>query len=286
MLLKTQEGEFDVKTKMESSSGVPFLNTKLTIMEIHNMIHSFLLIGQSNMAGRGFFNETQPIQSSRIFVLRNGRWQPMFSPVNPDRPFSGVNLAESFAQKYAETHNVKVGLIPCADGGTSLNQWQPGGLLFDNAVYQAKLAQRTSTIAGVLWHQGEADCSETLYPTYEQRCTPIFDALKKELDLYDVPFLLGGLGDFLPNCTQDSNLQNYTKINEALQSMAAKDAMTGYVDASGLQSNPDNLHFCAKALREFGLRYFDVFLSLEKKDKVFTEKPNCDLANRTAMEAL
>ena len=32
-----------------------------------------------------------------------------------------------------------------------------GELLFDNAVFNAKLAQRTSVISGVLWHRGEAD---------------------------------------------------------------------------------------------------------------------------------
>ena len=64
------------------------------------MIHSFLLVGQSNMAGRGFAHEVEPIQNPRIKVLRNGRWQPMYVPVNPDRPFSGVNLAESFADLY------------------------------------------------------------------------------------------------------------------------------------------------------------------------------------------
>ena len=34
------------------------------------MIHSFLMIGQSNMAGRGFKGEVEPIKNSRIKVLR------------------------------------------------------------------------------------------------------------------------------------------------------------------------------------------------------------------------
>lgn len=146
------------------------------------MIHSFLLIGQSNMAGRGHLNEAIALITKNIVTLRNGRWQGLFRPINPDRPFSGTNLGEIFASRYAEKYGVTVGLICCADGGTSLNQWQPGGLLFDNAVYQARLAQRTSTIAGVLWHQGEADCSPELYATYRQRFLPIMQALRKELD--------------------------------------------------------------------------------------------------------
>ena len=131
------------------------------------MIHSFLIIGQSNMAGRGNMAEASPLltKGGRMKVLRNGRWQIMYRPVNPDRPFSGTCLAESFAKAYSDDHpDVEVGIIPCADGGTSLDQWQEGGLLFDNAVNCAKLAMRTSHLVGILWHQGEADCSAELHP--------------------------------------------------------------------------------------------------------------------------
>ena len=40
---------------------------------------------------------------------------------------------------YAKYFNEKVGLIPCADGGTSISEWLPGEVLFDNAKNQAKL---------------------------------------------------------------------------------------------------------------------------------------------------
>ena len=38
---------------------------------------SILLIGQSNMAGRGFLDDVQPIINENIKVLKNGRWQFM-----------------------------------------------------------------------------------------------------------------------------------------------------------------------------------------------------------------
>ena len=65
-------------------------------------IRSFLLIGQSNMAGRGYLNEAHEIDTKQIYTLRNGRWQRMFRPINPDRGSSGVSLAESFAEAYSE----------------------------------------------------------------------------------------------------------------------------------------------------------------------------------------
>jgi hypothetical protein len=40
------------------------------------MIYSFLLIGQSNAAGRGFLEEAEPLDTcgGRLKVLRNGLW--------------------------------------------------------------------------------------------------------------------------------------------------------------------------------------------------------------------
>ncbi|MBR4288793.1 MAG: sialate O-acetylesterase [Clostridia bacterium] len=250
------------------------------------MIHSFLLIGQSNAAGRGFSEEVEVISDDRISVLRNGRWRKMYVPVNGDRVTSGICLIESFAQRYAEEKGVEVGIIPCADGGSNLDQWQVGSLLFDHACFMASLASRTSTIAGVLWHQGESDCDAHRYPLYEEKLTKIFAAFRKKLGLYDVPFLVGGLGDYLKDCPRSEKYKNYPYINAALQSYAEKTAMTGFVSAEGLEANPDNLHFSAKALREFGLRYYDKFLTLEDKNKVFLEKSTPDSAIRTDIENL
>lgn len=236
------------------------------------MIHSFLLIGQSNAAGRGFREDNEQIDNPELLILRNGLWRPMYIPVNPDRKTSGVCLAESFAALYAKEKGVQVGIIPCADGGSEIAQWMPGEPLFDHACYQCELATRSSTIAGVLWHQGESDCSDDRYPLYEQKLATVMHAFREKLDLYDVPFLLGGLGEYLVNCPRDPKYQNYFRINEATRSFVSKEKMTGYVSAECLAPNPDNLHFSAAALREFGERYYTEFLKLEDKNKVFTDK--------------
>ena len=210
----------------------------------------------------------------------------MYVPVNPDRVTSGTNLSESFADLYAKDHDVDVGIIPCADGGTNLDQWAVGGLLFDHAVYQCELASRTSTIAAVLWHQGESDCRPERYPEYEDKLTVIMNAFREKLRLYDVPFLVGGLGEYLEFCDRHDYFKNYVYINEALKRGAEKDKMMGFVPADGLGANPDNLHFSAGALREFGIRYYNEFLKLEDKNKVFEEKVSVDAAIRTELENL
>ena len=228
-------------------------------------MHAFLLIGQSNMAGRGFLEEAIPVDTQRIYILRNGRWQKMFRPINPDRGHSGSNLAERFAECYAKAHDVDVGLICCADGGTTLEQWMPGGSLYDHALMNAKLAQRTSVIAGILWHQGESDCLDGLHQVYKDKLLQMLAALRRDLALPEVPILLGGLGDFLNDRT-DSVLQLYNAplVNEALQAAAAEAEHAAFVPATGLGSNPDLLHFSAGALYEFGQRYFDAYEAMPK----------------------
>ena len=254
------------------------------------MIHSFLLIGQSNMSGRGIASEVEPILDARLKMLRNGRWLPMRTPVATDRIFAGVSLAESFALAYANDHpGVEVGLIPCSDGGTTLDQWQVHGLLFDHAIYQSRLAARTSHIVGILWHQGESDSREGLYQHYTEKFLPIMQAFREELNLPDVPWIIGELGDYLANITLEQYewlRKNYLKINEQLMQIAQNDPLVGFASAKGLEPNPDNLHINSKSLREFGLRYYEEFRKLENKNKVYEEKPKESAAIRSQLELL
>lgn len=226
------------------------------------MMYSFLLVGQSNMAGRGFPAEVEKIPNDNIYVLRNGRWWRMYVPVNPDRVTAGINLAESFVYQFLQDHpGDTVGIIPCADGGTALHQWEPGEVLYDHAVMMTSLAQRSSTLAGILWHQGESDCGSSKYPLYEEKCSRILQQLRKDVGAPDVPVILGGLGDFLLQC-EKANFSNYIHVNAALERMAEKLPKFGFASAVGLGANPDNLHFSAAALREFGLRYYAEFKRL------------------------
>ena len=237
------------------------------------------------MGGRGFAGEVDPIDNTRLYVLRNGRWRKLYVPVNPDRVTSGINLAETFAYQYSIDHNVDVGIIPCADGGSSLSQWMPGTLLFDHACYQAELASRTSTIAAILWHQGESDCDVINEPLYKERLTTIIEALREKLDLHDVPFIMGGLGDFL-NDFSPHYAVHHKIVNEIIESIADDEKLIGFTPATGLGGNPDNMHFSAAGLREFGYRYYTEFRRLERPDKVFEERNTFDSGIKNVLEAL
>lgn len=227
-------------------------------------ITSFLMIGQSNMAGRGDFGEVEPISNPMCYMLRMGSWQKMSEPINPDRAIfdtgfhSGVNLAASFADRFAKYFNKKIGLIPCADGGTSISQWQPGEVLFDHAVLMTKLAMRSSSLGGIIWHQGESDCRDERFPLYKERFVRMIEEIRKELDAEELPFIFGELSE---NISSKWKVGDYPqRMNELFREIEESVPNCRLVSAKDLVLKPDGLHFNSSALREFGNRYFDKYL--------------------------
>src|SRR5260370_9485413 len=94
----------------------------------------FLLIGQSNMAGRGVVEEQDRQPIPRVFMLNKAmEWGPAMDPVHFDKPdIAGVGLPRSFGNLLAPADpNASIGLVPAAFGGTSLEEWKAGGQLYE-----------------------------------------------------------------------------------------------------------------------------------------------------------
>lgn len=225
---------------------------------------SILMIGQSNMAGRGFINEVPMICNERILMLRNAGWQMMAEPINYDRPNAGIGLAGSFAAMWCMEHEgEQIGLIPCAEGGSSLDDWAVDKNLFKNAVIQAGFAMQDSELIGILWHQGESDSYGGGYQTYYKKLQVIIESLRKELNAFEVPLIIGGLGDFLGKNGFGLNCTEYELVNKQLLKFAREQENSCFVTAEGLTPNPDGIHMDAVSQRRFGVRYYEAFVKRE-----------------------
>ena len=152
-----------------------------------------------------------------------------------------------------------IGLIPCAEGGSSLDEWAVGKELFRHAVNEAKFAKESSELVGILWHQGESDSNNGNYKVYYKKLLVIIEALRKELNAPDIPIIIGGLGDFLGKEGFGKSCTEYTLINKELEKFAFEQDNCYFVSAEGLTSNPDGIHIDAISQRKFGLRYFEAF---------------------------
>ena len=231
------------------------------------IMYSILLIGQSNAAGRGLPSEVEQLPTDRQFVQRLGKWRPMYTPVNPDRSNAGVCFAESFAYRFSRHYNSPVGIIPCAYGGSKVDEWMPGTPLYETAVFQSKLAMRDSKIVGVLWQQGESDCTPELYQEWGEKCIKVFESMRKDIGLGDdVPFLMGGIPDYFD--TYEGYLGDvgkyYPFLNAQITALAEKYDYIGYVPANDLRPGPDGMHINSAGLRVFGDRFFEKFIEMSK----------------------
>ncbi len=232
-----------------------------------NKITSFLIAGQSNMAGRGNLWEIPPFENPLCFMLRMGRWQPMSEPVNADRAGSGVGLSSKFAVEFADLYKKEVGIIPCADGGTAISQWQPGEVLFDHAVMMTRLAMRTSSFGGILWHQGENDAVDsTPLDEYERMLINTLTSLRRELGAEDLPIIMGDIS-YNINLTYHgwATEDVVRKYNDIIYKVSEILPCCAVASVEGLAIKPeDGIHFTSASYQELGRRYFEKYKELVK----------------------
>ncbi len=219
----------------------------------------YLLIGQSNMAGRGILDTQQTLSRSHVFKFSaRSAWAYGIEPLHTDKPpVAGAGLGMSFARQMVEASpKSNIGLIPCAVGGTPLQRWQKGGDLYEQALVRAKAAMTNGTLKGILWHQGEGDAaSEATASTYAARLSQMVKDLRADLGAGDVPFLAGKLGEFLKKEGKDGQPSYWPLVNEQIASLPSLVPNCAVVESTGLVHKGDWVHFDTPSLREFGDRY-------------------------------
>jgi len=234
----------------------------------------FLLIGQSNMKGRGFMPE-EPSRDPRIVMmhLKDDAWYVARHPLHltgDARTFQGAdNAGAGPGLAFAETvrtrePKVRVGLIPCAVGGSPIAQWQKGAKLYDVALRRAKLALQQAgavpaRIRGALWLQGEADANDARLPVHETKLLRLIDDLRADLGEPELPFIACTIGEMRP----DGNGIRKADMNRLLLSLSSKRPRAGCVDARDLKSHiGDNVHFDTAAQNEIGRRFAEKYFAL------------------------
>ncbi len=227
-------------------------------LPVKTKLQLYLLMGQSNMAGRGQLGPEDKTPHPRVlcFTLQN-KWEPAVEPVTHDKPgMLGVGPGLAFGKAMAEHDpGVTIGLVPCAVGGTPLKRWQRGGDLYSNAVHRAQLAMREGTLKGIIWHQGESDSgAATNANTYSDRLAQMIQDIRADLGAPNLPFVVAQIGEFLYD--RGPGHAAYPRVvNAALAALPEKVPATACVLSKGLKDKGDVLHFDAASQRELGRRY-------------------------------
>ena len=221
----------------------------------------YLLIGQSNMAGRGRIKPEDLETTKNLYTLnKEGEWTLARAPLHFDKPaVVGTGLGKTFGLCMLEKQpSRQIGLIPCAVGGSPIDAWQPGAYYkptrsypYDDAIRRAKAAMQSGELKGILWHQGESDCKPGLAEVYEQKLHSLVERLREELDAPLVPFVVGQMGQF-----DERPWDSWKKqVDQAHRTLPKKISATAFVSSDGLKHKGDVVHFDSASYRELGRRY-------------------------------
>lgn len=221
----------------------------------------FLLVGQSNMAGRGDVADQDRQRHDRVLTLdADGQWVAAQDPIHFDKPaVVGVGLGRTFGIELAQDDPQRtIGLIPCAVGGSPIDAWQPGAFYeptgshpWDDAIRRARRAMQDGRLRGILWHQGESDSKPELAQRYEGKLQRLIKRFRDELDAADCPFIVGQLGQFAERPWNDAKRM----VDLAHRRLPSQVSATAFVSSAGLGHRGDEVHFDAHAYRQLGRRY-------------------------------
>jgi len=224
----------------------------------------YLLIGQSNMAGRGYMVPQDTLQAIKgVWLL--GKDDIPVPAKNPLNRYStirkGINMqmigpGTSFAQTMYEYNGRKILLVVNAKGGSSLDEWVVGSFFYNEAVRRTLEACKYGTLKGILWHQGCSDSSEDKMYTYLERLSPIVSSLRKDLSVgEEVPFIAGELGYW-----RESSLA----FNSMLQFLPYVIPNSGLVSAEdcGMRAEPSDPHFSREGQLLLGRRYAEKLIDM------------------------
>lgn len=218
----------------------------------------YILAGQSNMAGRGYVTgDFKTEGDGRVYMLtKDNTWVVAKHPVHFDKAIAGVGPGLAFGIAMAKTSTnpkVKIGLIPCAVGGTPVEHWLLGAYdpatkthPYDDAVARIKFAMQYGVIKGIIWHQGEANSKPEQVKRYLAQLTELITRLRGLVGNANTPFVAGQLGGYRPE---------FAEFNKEIVKLPGLVPYTSVVTTEGLVHRGDTLHFDSPSADELGRRY-------------------------------
>lgn len=227
-------------------------------------LHVYLLIGQSNMAGRAEFPEKDSHPIPRAFLLNDSdTWEKAKNPLNQystirkKLKLQRMSPGYEFAREMLKANqDISIGLVANARGGTNIKAWQKGGEYYTEALRRTKKAMETGTLKGILWHQGEGDSRKS--SSYLNSLEKLITDLRNDLGVAELPFIAGQV------FYDATNKPNTQKINKEIAKLAATVPFTSHVSSEGLTTS-DHTHFDYEGMSLLGKRYAAKMIKLQKK---------------------
>lgn len=236
----------------------------------------YLLIGQSNMAGRAPIEDQDKAELPGVYLLDgDDQWTPSsnepmginrYSTVEEPGLNTLLSLGYTFGRHLQQSTGRTIGLVVNPKGGTRMSEWRkedPTGPspLYAEAVRRAWQALRqnpSARLRGIIWHQGEGDNNQEAAERYLPMLSQMVADLRHDLRTPRAVFVAGEVGTWQGRGAH---------INPQIRRVGEHIDRSTWVSSEGLtthetDSDPWGPHFDSASQRTFGVRYADAVLDL------------------------
>lgn len=218
------------------------------------------------MSGRGLLAEVPAYaNNARMFMFGNDyQWKQAAEPLDSNTgqvdaisvdSGSGAGIGMAFANRICTLRATdEVGLIPCAKGSTSIQQWRRTwsiNSLYGSAIKRAYAAASNGTLAGLLFWQGESDTLK-IYDAqaWPERFSNLIANFRQDLGDLNLPVVFGQLNSLThPKHPHWQRLRNA----QATISMNKVAMVDTHSDAAGWQA--DKVHAKTSQYQTIGIAF-------------------------------
>jgi sialate O-acetylesterase len=165
----------------------------------------------------------------------------------------GAGLGLPFAAEMARRTGVPIGLIPCAHGGTSMDQWSPdlkdqgGASLYGGMLRRFRAIG--GKVAGLLWYQGESEANPEAAAAFRGKFERFVASVRQDFGQPDLPFYYVQIGRFIIT----DNPEPWNKVQQMQLEAESTIPRAGMVAAIDLTLD-DLIHVGAQDLKRLGRR--------------------------------
>lgn len=236
----------------------------------------FVLAGQSNMAGVGYFNELPnwlKVQPRNVEFYQYGRLA-RFS----DQPLGRIGPEVAFSKFIAAYYpGRRIAIVKYAAGGTSIYDWAKNwnprisrrltNSPIRNSLYDVIRRQigwshvldnqlgNQNTVSAFLWMQGERDAR---FPdaanAYLGNISNLINDFRRDYHSPNAKFILGRI-----NPPSSVNRPAVNIVRRAQETIVRQKQNTRLINTDDLQKHPDQIHYNTRGQILLGRRFADEF---------------------------
>ena len=241
------------------------------VEDVKNVNDVYLLIGQSNMAGRAKYQDGDKFESGRVYTLNKEDkfekfgypWINDYSTIRKSAAqiSPGYMFAKIMAKEYPKKN---ICLLSNARGGSAIEEWAKGTKYYNEAVRRTKEAMKQGTLKAILWHQGETNYRAALRAGKKNE--------RKEMEKY-----FSNLRQFIKDLREDLGVGNsvpfiagevqekYKLFNDMIVVEIPNKKDNIHLVLSDDLITSDGLHFDHKSVLTLGKRYAEKVLETQGK---------------------